>query len=81
MSFDLTLRGKECFFSSFYVTTVEKFIWVVLCFFEVVGNLMMMHGQVSNNGVVMGFDGFLANWVSRLYLYLLRVLRFRNFVQ
>lgn len=50
-------------------------------FFEVVGNLMMMHGQVSNNGVVMGFDGFLANWVSRLYLYLLRVLRFRNSVQ
>lgn len=53
----------------------------MLCSFEVVGNLMMMHGQVSNNGVVMGFDGFLANWVSRLYLYLLRVLRFRNFVQ
>lgn len=73
--------SERVFFSSFHVTTVEKFIWVVLCFFEVVGNLMMMHGQVSNNGLVMGFDGFLANWVSRLYLYLLRVLRFRNSVQ
>lgn len=46
--------------------------------YGVVGNLMMMHGQVSNNGVVVGFDGFLRTWVSRLYLYLLRVLRFRN---
>lgn len=32
-------------------------------------------------GWLWGLMGFLANWVSRLYLYLLRVLRFRNFVQ
>lgn len=46
----------------------------------VVRSLMMMHGQVSDNGVVVGFDGFLGTWVSRLYLYLLRVLRFRYLV-
>jgi hypothetical protein len=46
----------------------------------VVRSLMMMHGEVINNGLVVGFDGFLGTWVSHLYLYLLRVLRFRNLV-
>ena len=44
------------------------------------GNLMMVHVQLSNHGVVVGFVGFSRSWVSRLYLYLLRVLRFRNHI-
>lgn len=52
-----------------------------------IGNLYltMMHGELSNHhhGVVLlvvGFVGFSRSWVSRLYLYLLRVLRFRNHI-